>query len=218
MIDWLAGSLFRSVSNWLPESVAAVAGNALKGAVYGAIVGAGQAAITGGDIKRGALRGAAAGGVAAGVVSSFGQMMGGEYSTENQAASLRESSKPGQNIATVGGRPNTTQEYMENTYGERQPRHKESDEKWWQKDTDGGKLAAGILQGSAISAGNYFTARQSADAAEKLSDKEHEQAKDMLEYQKELNKPTPPVDFKIPKMNVSVRSWWEERAMERSMA
>lgn len=64
---------FSGILNWVSETFTPIAVSAASQAAYGAAIGAGLAAVTGGDVGKGALYGAGAGAISGGVAGALGR-------------------------------------------------------------------------------------------------------------------------------------------------
>lgn len=229
MFNFSLSDFFAPVVNWVKDfagaPVAAIGAQALRGAVYGTAIGAAQAVVSGGDIKKGALRGAAAGGVVAGTVSSLGQVFGGDkFSAENQLEGMGYSkpdpisqkwdyNSPDEITPDPTPRVNRKTGIL-NEGGK-------DDTAWWNKESNGGSVVAGILGGAATGAGNYMTAKEQAKSEKELFDKRAAHDKELLtmKNQMELDRFTPPSrDYQGMEIGYQLSDWWNKRMQERRLS
>jgi hypothetical protein len=218
--DFVSGA-FDTVTNWVTGAaggvVQAVAGAALKGAVYGAVIGAAQSAITGGDIKKGALRGTAIGGIATGITYSLMQISGmndavsAGTDSRNRVSDSIGAMPQDELIAKATGyvAPTKSPGLLADLYSGAEKTVKKvgsTTGRWWDKfsDDEKGRVLGGLAQGAATSAGNYFAAEQKAE-----SDKELLQYKTQIDQDKiKANQPSSGFQQRTARINIKNR--WEK--------
>lgn len=214
-----AGFLYFGATTAVATAATAVTAAAVQGVIAGAVIGGGASLVKGGnkkDIFKGAFRGAAIGGASAGAFS-LGSMgvsavtEGAVGSTATQQLTKRGLDAAGKTVGT----PLAPGESAAPILGAAPtPRPLLSDAT--------AKIAAGGVQGTAIAAGGYYAAQETADAAKEADKRAREERRRLLASNKAASFRFAPARFSFDstKGRPSADEWWKKTGvnMQRGTA